>query len=258
MEQIISVKTEPIELKIKVEQEPIVIDAFENELRGFMNGELSGEFIIPDGVTRIGGSFFAGLGITNIIIPDSVQSIGANAFNQCQQLLSVNIPNGVTAIGTSTFYSCRRLAEITIPDTVTSIGESAFMLCQSLQNIRLPSGLTAIPNSCFLNCTGLRHFELPPGITSIGLNAFRSCHNLCRDSQGERKSFVVPEGVTEIGAGAFADINSNLDLTLPDSLESIGAFGRTLGTPTIRCHAGTYAYNWAIEQHFNVVVIPDV
>ena len=64
--------------------------------------------------------------ITNLIIPNSVTSIGEEAFYGCSGLTSVTIPNSVTSIGEEAFYGCSGLTSVTIPNSVTSIGDNAF------------------------------------------------------------------------------------------------------------------------------------
>ena len=61
--------------------------------------------------------------ITNLIIPNSVTSIGDYAFSGCAGLTSITIPNSVTSIGDYAFQYCSGLTSITIPNSVTSIGE---------------------------------------------------------------------------------------------------------------------------------------
>ena len=75
------------------------------------------------------------VGCKNTIIPNSVTSIGDDAFYYCRGLTSVVIPNSVTSIGSQAFYNCSGLTSIEIPNSVTSIGSSAFYLCEKLKTV---------------------------------------------------------------------------------------------------------------------------
>ena len=90
--------------------------------------------------------------ITDLVIPDSVTSLGDRAFCNCSSMTSITIGNGVTSIGSGAFSSCSGVMSITIPDSVTSIGSSAFSHCNSLTSITIGNGVTSIGVDAFLKC----------------------------------------------------------------------------------------------------------
>ena len=93
-------------------------------------------------------------GCQNTIIPNSVTSIGDEAFWCCTALTSVTIPNSVTSIGSWAFHYCTGLTSVTIPSSVTSIGEYAFDDCRGLTSVTsLKRTATLLPNSAFSDYT---------------------------------------------------------------------------------------------------------
>ena len=125
---------------------------------------------IPDSVTSIGSSAFSNCSsLTNAFITDiaswcniSFRSYSANPLCYADNLYVDNqlvtelvIPDSVTSIGNYAFYGCSSLTSITIPDSVTSIGGSAFYNCSSLTNITIPDNVTSIGYSAFYNCSSL-------------------------------------------------------------------------------------------------------
>ena len=73
--------------------------------------------------------------MTSITIPNSVTSIGEEAFDGCSSLTSITIPNSVTSIGEEAFYCCSSLTSVTIPNSVTEIYSGAFAKCPNLENV---------------------------------------------------------------------------------------------------------------------------
>ena len=109
---------------------------------------------------------------SDVVIPDSVTRVGANAFYGDKILLSVVIPNGVTSIDHDAFYRCRNLTRVVIPDGVASIGENAFHGCENLTSIVIPDSVTSIGEDAFHDCTSLEHFVVKNPGCKLGLSVF--------------------------------------------------------------------------------------
>lgn len=96
--------------------------------------------------------YLNGTEIKNLVIPNSVTSIGDNAFAGCSGLTSVTIPNSVTSIGWYTFINCSSLTSVTIGNSVTSIGDNAFWGCSGLTSVTIPGSVTSIGDNAFSHC----------------------------------------------------------------------------------------------------------
>ena len=110
--------------------------------------------------------------IKDLVIPNSIKTIGDCAFYCWKGVKSVAIPNSVTSIGRCAFYKCYELASISISSSVTSIGNSAFEGCKELSSIIIPNGVESIGFCAFSGCTGLSSVTIPNSVTSIGKGAF--------------------------------------------------------------------------------------
>lgn len=132
----------------------------------------NGRFLIfMEGITHLREGLFSFSNIDRITIPDSVTSIGDNAFWDCLSLTSVTIPNSVTSIGDWAFDGCSKLTSVTIPDSVTSIGNYAFNNCYGLTSVTIPNSVTSIGALAFWDCFRLTSVTIPSGVT-LGEYAF--------------------------------------------------------------------------------------
>jgi hypothetical protein len=102
-------------------------------------------------VTSIGNFAFFASGLTSITIPNSVTSIGYNAFYDSASLTSVKLGNGLTSIGGTAFSGCASLASIMIPNSVTSIGGGAFNGCTKLISIFFIGNAPSADSTVFAN-----------------------------------------------------------------------------------------------------------
>jgi uncharacterized protein YjdB len=187
--------------------------------------------VIPNTVTSIGKQAFANCdSITTVIIPNSVISIGDDAFYKCSSLVSVHIPDSVTSIGNLAFAHCSSLTSINVPDSVVSIDDSAFENCSSLKQITLSHSLTKIEAFMFAKCTSLQSIYLPDSITEIGTAAFQDCTSLT--------TIHIPSSIKKIGSFAFDGCTSIRSIDIPRSVQSIGeyAFNEWTSQQTIYMH----------------------
>ena len=135
--------------------------------------------VIPNSVTSIGKYTFAGCtGLTSVTFLSSVTSINSNAFAYCSNLLFVKLPKTLKSIGDRSFYYCSGLTSITIPESVTTIGNYAFSGCTDLFSVTIPNSVTSIGNYAFSGCTGLTSVAIKSYLTSIGEYAFSNCSAL--------------------------------------------------------------------------------
>ena len=184
--------------------------------------------VIPDSVISIGGSTFSGCtSLAEIVIPDSVTSIGGYAFSYCTSLTEIVIPDSVTTIGESAFSGCASLAEIVVPDSVTEIGEYAFSGCTSLSKVKLPKNLTGINWGVFSDCTSLAEITVSPdnknysSVDGVLFNKDGSELIIYPKGNG-RSAYTVPDGVTSISGSAFSGCTSLTEIVIPDSVTTIG------------------------------------
>ena len=187
--------------------------------------------VLKEGTLGIAGSAFSRCtGLTSVTIPDSVTSIGSNAFsytawynNQPKGLVyagkvaykykgtmpsntSIVLKEGTLGIADDAFEGCTGLTSVTIPDSVTNIGDFAFSDCTGLTSITIPDSLTSIGERAFYNCTGLTSITIPDSVTSIGWGAFAKCTELT--------SVTIPDSVTSIGDWAFSGCTGLTSITV--------------------------------------------
>lgn len=112
--------------------------------------------VIPDGVTVIAHSVFAGCNeVKEIIIPDSVQKIEFSAFRN-SGLTSIVIPDSVTELGSGAFSECWRLTHAVIGRGITRLKDCTFETCQYLEHLELPEGLEHIDYHALVECYSLK------------------------------------------------------------------------------------------------------
>lgn len=176
--------------------------------------------------------------LKKVTLPQSVQSIGKEAFYNCPSLSDFTMPQGVTNIGEWAFYNCRALNNIIIPNGVTELADYAFYGCVSLKDVTFPDALTTIGKRTFSVC-GFKSLKLPPTVTTIKEEAFLSC--------GSLTELHIPSAMENIGEAAFKNcsrLNAIYTYTVEPTIITETTFS-TFTSATLYVPATSYQnYYW--------------
>lgn len=201
----------------------------------------SGELLIPDGVTSIGANAFAecdGFGGT-LSLPDSVKTVGESAFYQCEGFTGLKLSAGLTKIEMRSFAHMSGLkTEVVIPEGVTEIGEGAFEF-SCMSSVRFPSTLKKIGKQAFYWTFGLTNIStitFPNGLEVIEDEAFDSCYF--------KNAVVLPASIKSIGKKVFDGYcSSEKRNDIPIGAYFLGAAPQLVGTGNSNC---SFPSDWTL------------
>lgn len=224
---------------------------------------------VPSSLEVIRSEAFSETALKEFVAPDSFREIWSYAFQDCKDLERVEL-NRTESIGSMAFENCEKLSSIRLPEELNSVGTFAFSGCHSLTDISMPSRPVAVPNSLFydtgyandpqnwdqgvlsvdgylLRCNedllDQTRYVVPEGTIVIAENAFQNYGKTIA-------SLVLPEGLQLIGKSAFSGMSALKDVSLPDTIRSIGydAFGSTgIAGDSSRWEGnGLYVGNWLV------------
>ncbi len=188
------------------------------------------EVTLPNTITSVGKDAFAGnKNLTKVVIPDSVRTIDFSAFENCINLQKAVIGQGVRTIGSSAFSGCTLLHSVNIPERCDSIGSGVFAGCNNLASVDVhPDNLYFVCNDGVLysrdGYTLVQYlpgrarvgYSMPSQVHEIGEYAFWGAYNLT--------DVIISPNVEEIPEYAFSNCSGLTNVVMPTSVESLMAF----------------------------------
>ena len=171
--------------------------------------------------------------IEDLLLPDTVTSLGNAAFQQCLYIEHVRLPAALKTMGNDVFSGCQRIRTIEpfLPETITSLGTSVFENCWRLvsplsvgygtDGLGAPIAVS-LGGRDFFACKLLPSMSFGPGVTSIPVNFAYGCYNPDQDTG--LTHVTLHHGVTAIGGSAFDQCKAleSVEPLLPASLTSLG------------------------------------
>jgi hypothetical protein len=130
-------------------------------------------------ITTIGDYAFEYSAVTSVVLGTNVNTIGFEAFHNCQDLESISMPS-VTNILYGAFYLCGHLSSVKLADGLTVVPSLAFEACVALTNVSIPKTVVAIQSQAFYGCALLSSITVPATVRSIEDLAFYDCYGLQR------------------------------------------------------------------------------
>lgn len=191
------------------------------------------EIIIPEGVTSINAEAFVGctslktvkyLGDTAGWCAIEFRMTTSNPAYIADELYingklvsDVVIPDGTETVGAYAFAGCESISSVTFSDSVKTIAAGAFMSCSGLSEITLPENLNEIGEDAFAGCTGFEYLHIPASVTSIGDGAIpETVDFICSDAEnGAAKAYADANGMTF----KFCVNHKVLGVSLPEAAE---------------------------------------
>ena len=168
------------------------------------------------GLSRIGAAF-GSCGLTEIVIPGSVQLLDPYAFYGCEKLKTVVLEEGVTDIGRSAFRDCTALTSVTLPESLLSIGKNAFDGCTKLEAITIPAGIEELGRVAFYGCDSLQKIVFAGTAPQFDANTFL---NLTATAYYPADNATWTDDVLQNYGGSITWVPAGVDVTTLAQLQA--------------------------------------
>lgn len=201
------------------------------DLAPFRNCSSLKTVVFEEGITRLPGTTRSGIyktaglfsesGIEEIVIPDTVETIGVDAFMNCDSLVKVTFPTNLKTIEQGAFSGCDVLEKAILPKGLVSLQTDAFIDCVSLCEVFLPNTIESFGDRIFQNTTNLKKIVFEEGTARIpGGNPVYENYGIFKYCGVEE--ITIPESVTVIDDCAFGMCEELKKITLSPNITLIG------------------------------------
>ncbi len=130
----------------------VLLNKAQTTLLQYPVGNTGSGYTIPDSIISIGANAFRGsFDLESVIFGKNVKSIGSAAFRECVNLRNIIFNNGLESIGAEAFQTCENLRTITIPANVSTIGNYAFAWCKRLTSVYYTGNVPQADSSMYSN-----------------------------------------------------------------------------------------------------------
>ena len=173
---------------------------------------------LPEGIEYIGSNAFNNSGLEEIVLPETLVEIDQFAFSKTR-LTEVVIPGSVELLRASAFEGKSNggspLEKVVFEgNKIRELELRTFSYCDRLKEIALPEGLESIGYNAFDGCSALERIDIPASVTYVGEAAFVYCTGL--------KEAVIGDGVAEIAKRAFAECTALKRVVIGRGIRRIG------------------------------------
>ena len=163
---------------------------------------------IPYGAERIEEEAFSCSNVSKVIFPESVTSVGANLFGNCECLEFVHLPSSLKELSPYMFYGCSALKRIELPLILESMPEGLYAGCSSLEDVPFRNGLKELPAGIVDGCSSLKSLVLPDSVEKLCSGSVTNCEKLT--------TIVLSENLREIEADAVQNCPSLSRIRISD------------------------------------------
>ena len=175
----------------------------------FSGSAIIRDVTFPTSLTKIGDRAFSECeNLKKTIFANGLETIGESAFEKCSIVL-VELPNSLVTVGMNAFCENYSLRKVVVPSSVKTIEEGAFHSSRYLQRLLLSEGIEEIGPNAFYNCPVLDTIVLPKSLTKIGDRAF--CYLDPDDDEVINEWINAPIYCYENSAGEEYAIKNNFE-----------------------------------------------